>query len=49
MVEGRKKIIIFAKKDIKAGEEIAYDYMFPIEDEKVPCRCGAATCRGTMN
>jgi histone-lysine N-methyltransferase SETD1 len=48
-VEGRKRIIIFAKRDIKKGEEIAYDYMFPIEEDKVPCSCGAWNCRGTMN
>ena len=35
--------------DIKAGDEITYDYKFPIEDDKVPCFCGAENCRGTLN
>ena len=29
------KIVIFSSIDIKAGEEITYDYKFPIEDEKI--------------
>jgi hypothetical protein len=48
-VEGRRRVIVFAKRDIKRGEEISYDYMFPIEDDKVPCSCGAWNCRGTLN
>jgi histone-lysine N-methyltransferase SETD1 len=47
--EGKKKIIIFAKRDIEVGEELCYDYKFPIEDVKIPCYCGAAKCRRTMN
>ena len=31
------------------GEEITYDYKFPIEDDKIPCLCGAPNCRGTLN
>ncbi|XP_065887325.1 histone-lysine N-methyltransferase 2B-like isoform X2 [Dysidea avara] len=50
-VDGRKKIIIFARRRIVPGEELTYDYKFPIEDAsaKIPCCCGAANCRGTMN
>ncbi|KAJ1926701.1 histone methyltransferase set1 [Tieghemiomyces parasiticus] len=48
-VEGRKRIVIYAKADIEAGEEITYDYKFPIEKEKIPCLCGAEGCRGTLN
>ena len=44
-----KKIIIYSKRDIAMGEEITYDYKFPIEDEKIPCLCGAPNCRGTLN
>jgi len=47
--DGKHKIIIYAKQTIKVGEEIAYDYMFPIEEAKIPCNCGATKCRGTMN
>jgi [histone H3]-lysine4 N-trimethyltransferase SETD1 len=46
---GVPKIIIFAKKTIKAHTEITYDYQFPIEDEKIPCHCGADTCTGYLN
>lgn len=34
---------------IEVGEELCYDYKFPIEEEKIPCHCGAENCRGTMN
>ncbi|KAJ1977878.1 histone methyltransferase set1 [Dimargaris verticillata] len=48
-VEGHKRIVIYAKQDIDAGEEITYDYKFPIEKDKIPCLCGAEGCRGTLN
>ena len=44
-----KHIIIFANRIIQPGEEITYDYKFPIEDNKLKCYCGAARCQGTMN
>jgi len=49
LVEGAKKIVIYSKYDIALGEEITYDYKFPIEDEKIPCLCGAPQCRGSLN
>ncbi|KAI9012379.1 hypothetical protein DFJ74DRAFT_683574 [Hyaloraphidium curvatum] len=48
-VEGQKKIVIYARVDINEGEEITYDYKFPIEPDKIPCLCGSANCRGTLN
>ncbi|KAF5301069.1 hypothetical protein FQA39_LY10888 [Lamprigera yunnana] len=48
-IESQKKIVIYSKQQIGVNEEITYDYKFPIEDEKIPCLCGAATCRGTLN
>lgn len=48
-VEGQKKIVVYSKVHINAGEEITYDYKFPIEEKKVPCLCGAESCRGTLN
>ncbi|KAH3888860.1 hypothetical protein DPMN_012902 [Dreissena polymorpha] len=48
-VDGQKKIVIYSRRDINVNEEITYDYKFPIEDEKIPCLCGASTCRGTLN
>ncbi|KAF9686548.1 hypothetical protein SADUNF_Sadunf02G0000700 [Salix dunnii] len=40
-VEGQKKIFIYAKRHIAAGEEITYNYKFPLEDKKIPCNCGS--------
>eukprot|EP01117_Protostelium_nocturnum_P010948 TRINITY_DN3962_c0_g1_i3.p1 TRINITY_DN3962_c0_g1~~TRINITY_DN3962_c0_g1_i3.p1 ORF type:complete len:1306 (-),score=433.72 TRINITY_DN3962_c0_g1_i3:30-3947(-) len=45
----REKIMVIAKRNIVAGEEILYDYQFPFEDVKIPCACGAASCRGFLN
>ncbi|MBC7897188.1 MAG: SET domain-containing protein-lysine N-methyltransferase [Cytophagaceae bacterium] len=42
-------------RDIRAGEELAYDYAYILEERhtpaakrRYPCQCGAATCRGTI-
>ncbi|XP_061590189.1 histone-lysine N-methyltransferase SETD1B-A [Cololabis saira] len=48
-VESQKKIVIYSRQPITVNEEITYDYKFPIEDEKIPCLCGAENCRGTLN
>ncbi|KAG9056786.1 histone methyltransferase set1 [Serendipita sp. 407] len=48
-IGGQKKIVIYAKVDIHPGDEVTYDYHFPIENEKIPCLCGAAKCRGFLN
>uniref|UniRef100_A0AAY4AT08 [Histone H3]-lysine(4) N-trimethyltransferase n=1 Tax=Denticeps clupeoides TaxID=299321 RepID=A0AAY4AT08_9TELE len=48
-VESQKKIVIYSRQHINVNEEITYDYKFPIEDEKIPCLCGAENCRGTLN
>ena len=44
------KIWIIALRDIKAGEELTYDYCLfdGEEDDEAPCYCGAKKCRGTM-
>jgi SET domain-containing protein len=49
------RLFIEAVRSIKAGEELAYDYNItrspedpPEVDQVFGCRCGAATCRGTM-
>jgi SET domain-containing protein len=46
VIKGR--VWIIAIRDIKKGEEIAYNYGYDfIEDyEDHPCRCGAANCAG---
>ncbi|KAJ3603641.1 hypothetical protein NHX12_028386 [Muraenolepis orangiensis] len=48
-VESQKKIVIYSRQPIGINEEITYDYKFPIEDEKIPCLCGADGCHGTLN
>ncbi|KAL4650567.1 hypothetical protein ACB092_01G096400 [Castanea dentata] len=48
-VEGQKKIFIYAKRHIASGEEITYNYKFPLEEKKIPCNCGSRKCRGSMN
>lgn len=51
----RNRVFVEAVKNIKAGEELAYDYMIerdpddpPGMDEVFGCRCGTKKCRGTM-
>ena len=44
-----KKIVVFANRDIAAGEEVTYDYKFPVEDGSLRCTCGAPNCIGRMN
>ncbi|XP_072140057.1 histone-lysine N-methyltransferase 2A isoform X2 [Mobula birostris] len=50
-VDGQKHIVIFAVRKIYRGEELTYDYKFPIEDasNKLPCNCGAKKCRKFLN
>ncbi|XP_043250324.1 histone-lysine N-methyltransferase SETD1 isoform X1 [Colletes gigas] len=48
-IESQKKIVIYSKQPIGVNEEITYDYKFPLEDDKIPCLCGAPQCRGTLN
>ena len=47
-----KRIVIYAKRDIRRGEELCYDYKFNLEEDqckRIPCHCGAVNCRGFMN
>eukprot|EP01018_Ginkgo_biloba_P019462 Gb_16572 [translate_table: standard] len=48
-VLGEIRVGIFAKQDIPAGTELAYDYNFEwYGGAKVRCRCGAASCFGFL-
>jgi uncharacterized protein len=54
-ISDRKRIFIEARRSIKAGEELLYDYQYERtddhteEDEKFyACRCGASKCRGSI-
>ena len=49
------RIWIETIREIDAGEELAYDYAYilderhsPAAKRRYPCNCGAATCRGTI-
>jgi SET domain-containing protein len=42
-------ILYMSRRAIKRGEELTVDYHFGKDIEKVPCRCGSALCRGTIN
>lgn len=42
-------ILYMSRRDIRPGEELTVDYHFDKKVAKVPCRCGAAKCRGTIN
>ncbi|KAH7447446.1 hypothetical protein KP509_01G107400 [Ceratopteris richardii] len=41
-------IVLIARRYLKAGEELTYDYLFDPENKEVPCLCGADTCRKFM-
>merc|ERR1712228_505367 len=47
-VNNTLRVVIYSKMQIKAGEELTYDYKFPIEDDKIICLCGSKNCRGTQ-
>jgi SET domain-containing protein len=53
--EQGERVFIKALRDIRAGEELFYDYGLIIDEPYTPklkkqfaCRCGAPQCRGTM-
>ena len=43
------RIFFRSLRPIRRGEELTIDYNFPKSDAQVPCCCGAAACRGTIN
>jgi uncharacterized protein len=49
------RVFIYALRDIRRGEELAYDYNFILDEphnaankKLYPCYCGSAVCRGTI-
>ena len=42
-------ILYMSMKAIQPGEELTVDYRFDKKCETVICKCGAPTCRGTIN
>lgn len=43
------KIFVYSGREIKAGEELTFDYCFDKNSKKEICRCGSAKCRGVIN
>lgn len=46
------RIVLVAKVDVSAGEELTYDYLFESDEHdevKVPCLCQAPNCRKFLN
>lgn len=53
--EEKGRVFIHALRDIARGEELSYDYGLVIDEKRTKalleayaCRCGTASCRGTM-
>jgi hypothetical protein len=53
--EEKHRVFIEARRDIRSGEELAYDYNLQIGERHTKaakrehaCYCGARRCRGTM-
>lgn len=42
-------ILYISRRPIAPGEELTVDYRFSEKVDKVPCRCAAPECRGTIN
>ncbi len=42
-------ILYMSRRQILPGEELTIDYNFSKDVDRVPCRCGASSCRGTIN
>ena len=45
----RGHILYMSCRAIEPGEELTVDYNLPHDIQKMPCRCGAPSCRGTLN
>ena len=47
IIEGR--VFFVSLREIAAGEELLLDYRVGGDTPAMPCRCGAANCRGFLN
>lgn len=47
--DGESHVVFFTRVDIRAGQELTFDYRFKVEEDdrdRVPCHCGAPDCKG---
>lgn len=45
----RGHILYVSNRAIRKGEELTVDYHFAKDVETIPCKCGSAKCRGSIN
>ncbi len=51
-LNGSNRIVMYAKKPLRPGDELTYDYKFPLEknpEKRVKCLCGSNICRKFLN
>ncbi len=41
-------LYLYSRRRIHAGEELTWNYNYPIKVKRIPCHCGARRCRGTL-
>lgn len=46
--DDNNRVWVIAARDLRAGEELTYDYLLWDGDDDAPCHCGSPKCRGTM-
>ena len=44
-----RRVFLLSLRPIAAGEDLLFDYHLRGEIDPIPCRCGAALCRGFLN
>ncbi len=44
-----RRVFLLSLRPIAKGEELLFDYHVRGDIDPIPCRCGAATCRGFLN
>lgn len=45
----RGRLYLLSLRPIEAGEELLLDYKVSSDGPRLPCHCGAASCRGYLN